>query len=189
MWEIPLWECEIFDDVTFGKGLYLPSRYLSHLIITIRYFKLLLWTHFTSFFKRMSKPMYFILFETLTGKLCECICRNVCGTQLPYTHSDITLPDLIQMDVGFAQRRAWAHTFKVRYLRSDGATANNWIDSQLHLHLFTFLTASAHFSFTFSCADCARVCVRSSLLSVCVIVCYYRREREKLVFFKEHPQN
>lgn len=71
---------------------------------------------------------------------------------------------------------------------------------QVHLHIFTFLTASAHlifFSLTNVPAVCVCVCVRECVpacaqnppVNVCVIVCYYRGEREKLVFFKEHPQN
>lgn len=167
MWEIPLWECEIFDDVTFGKGLYLPSRYLSHLIITIRYFKLLLWTHFTSFFKRMSKPMYFILFETLTGKLCECICRNVCGTQLPYTHSDITLPDLIQMDVGL-RRDVHEHTH-LKFVtcaltvppRTTGLILN-------FIYIFLLFSQHQHTSLSHSPVLIVHVCVCAPHCCLCV---------------------
>lgn len=80
-----------------------------------------------------------------------------------------------------------SQTFKPRrplmcaYLSFDGCTAvNDRIDSPA-LGSFTYFYFShsiAHFIF-FSMLNA----------SVCVWVCYYRGEREKLVFFKEHPQN
>ena len=70
---------------------------------------------------------------------------------------------------------------------------------RVHLHIFTFSHSISTLNFfflppyKFSDAECARVriCVRTHTppVNVCVIVCYYRGEREKLVFFKEHPQN
>ena len=75
----------------------------------------------------------------------------------------------------------------------------DWFLGTEFIYIFLlFLTASAHLIFFFSpltnfpmlnARVCAYACAHTPPVNVCVIVCYYRGEREKLVFFKEHPQN